>query len=714
MTQTFFFEIYSEEIPARMQKMVVPHAKEVIEQVLSYVGHGEVLVYCAPRRLCVCAKNVDESTQPSVCQKRGPRTDAPAAAIEGFLRANNLKRADLVESNGYFYATVESSAFAFVETIPNVINSFIRAVPWPKSMHWTISDAGSSLRHSRPWVRPVRSLLCLWGNECVPCVIEDWGITASNITYVASQAKSASNATGTTTPISVHSFEHYLELLNENFVIVDYDARQRAIIYACQQALKGKGLEIVPDQALLDEVTGLVDYPFVVVGRIEDKFMHLPTDVLRTSMRVHQKYFATKPIGDKTDALAPYFVAISNRPENETTLRGFENVLLARLSDALFFYNEDLKVPLENNLPKLDHIIFHEKLGTLGQKVRRLRRLVPEMDRSAMLCKLDLVSNMVNEFNELQGIMGAHYAMVQGEPKEVVDAILGHYKGHGDGLPDGGAKLAIADKLDTLVGFLSVGIKPTGSKDPYALRRAALGIIRISINCLQLDLDTMAWAAISGYSDVLSVDADDVFQSLKTFIYERLAVYMKDQEAIRYDIVQSVLDSSHLKCREQNPSASKDERLPNPNLSHGSPIDDATNRERALNIRDLYVRAQSIQRYFETECGDFMQLFTRVNGLISDNNAGNVDPSLFESPTEAHAYSEVLRLCENHSQPSNEYDYIAPMRNIAELKPAIYSMLDAVHVNCDDPVLNKNRQALLGRVMRLYQEVADFSKIEVI
>jgi glycyl-tRNA synthetase beta chain len=683
MKQTFFFEIYSEEIPARMQKLVIPHAKEVIEPLLSNIEHGDVSVFCAPRRLCVYASDVEELTQPSVAQKRGPRVDAPDAAIDGFLRANRIAREDLIELNGYFIANVTSPAVAFADIIPEILNSFIRAVSWPKSMHWTISandDAigNTQMRCSRSWVRPVRSLLCMLEEKCIPCRVDDWGISAKNVTYVAH----TSGANIGKQPVAVNSFEHYIEILTKNFVIIDYDARQRAIVSACQESLEGKGVELVPDQALLDEITGLVDYPFVVVGKIEDEFMHLPADVLQTSMRVHQKYFVTRRIGDRTGSIAPYFVAISNRPQNEITLRGFENVLRARLSDALFFYNEDLKAPLEASLPKLDNIIFHEKLGNLGQKVKRLRRLVPDMDRSAILCKLDLVSNMVNEFNELQGTMGAHYASVQGESQDVVRAIAGHYKGHGDSLPYGGAALAIVDKLDTLVGFLSVGIKPTGSKDPYALRRAALGIIRISINCLQLDLDAMVRAAIEGYSEVVSVNSDEVYQSVKTFIYERLAVYLKDQESFRYDVVQSVLDF-------------------------------AFSRDSSLNIKDIYVRVCAVQHYLENDGGDFMQLFTRINGLVREATATDVDSSLFESPAETQAYAELKGFPEDSSACVEERSYVEFMQNVSKLRPAFDHMLDVVQVNCENLAVRKNRQALLARVLRLYRAISDFSKIEI-
>jgi glycyl-tRNA synthetase beta chain len=662
MAKTFFFEILSEEIPARMQKAAVARAKDVLTNILTgeNVKHGAVFTYCAPRRLCVCVQDTEEASAPCTLKKRGPRKGAPVDAVRKFLVANNVTESDLISDDEYNYAIVHVHSVNFVDKISKIAKAFSQQMPWPKSMCWTLAD----MSLSAPWVRPVRSVLCMWGGECVP--FEMWGLTAANVTYYAEK------------PIVITSFEQYVTALEEYNVVVDYNARQKIVLAVCNEALQSRGAEIIPDPELLDEVTGLIDYPFAVVGKIDDEFMHLPAEVLRTSMRVHQKYFAT---ADANGAIAPYFVAISNQPATETTLRGFENVLRARLSDALFFYNEDLKFPLIDSLPKLNSIIFHEKLGSLRQKVERLKRLVP--DRSATLCKLDLVTNMVGEFNELQGIMGAHYALAQGESAEVAQAIVDHYKGHGDSLPQSalGAKLAVADKLDSLIGFFSVGIKPTSSKDPYALRRAALGIIRISTKCLQVDLEQMLHTSIASYSEFLSINEVDVYTSVVEFIYERFAVYLKEQEGIRYDIVQSV-------------------------LANGASLD----------LKDLLIRCQAIQHYLSD---DFMQLFIRVRGLWQDEASQKVNDQLIECAEEGRAFTEYEN-CAKANQlligedcTHNEQYYSLQMQNIAAMKEAFDDMFSAVQINCENTAARNNRQALLSEVMHLYLQIADFSKIEI-
>jgi glycyl-tRNA synthetase beta chain len=654
----------------------------------------------------------------------------------------------------------------------------------------------------------------LWGDTPILFNIPEWGIsTADAISHAG-------------TKIQIQSFEHYVRALREHGVLVDFDERQRCIVAACQQSLqslqnssnsiKDTAKEILNtaeniqnaaegindtadkltvnlDQALLDEVTGLVDYPFVILGRIDDEYMRLPAEVLITSMKVHQKYFsirrtpkhsdelcpeegnsidskysnniastssssivsthsnsiASTSSDSETKTIAPYYIAISNKPANEIMSRGFSNVLRARLSDAMFFYQEDLKAPMDANAHKLDSIIFHEKLGSLGQKVQRLRKLAPDIDRAAALCKLDLVSNMVGEFDELQGIMGAHYASAQGEPPNVAQAIADHYKGHGNRLPttEEGAKLAVADRVDTLAGFFGVGIKPTGSKDPYALRRAALGIVRISIECVQMDLDSMFHVALDNYAEFLDINKCKTFNELVAFIYERLEVYLRERKALRYDVVQSVMAWGQRQLAEVSGAS---------NVCKHTAI---------LDIRDLFIRASAIQRYLENSQPDLMQLYARVSGLLQsdvpaeflgrkcmdaldgvDSNASNASalnapdmpksnapdvpassapesiiPDLFECPEELAAY-EALVACgaKGHDffsgglAPESSYtleDYTNVMAHIASMRGAFDRMFDAVQINCDNAAVRANRRVMLRRVLRMYGTLADFSRI---
>ncbi|MDR2464125.1 MAG: glycine--tRNA ligase subunit beta [Holosporales bacterium] len=673
--RTFFFEILSEEIPAKMQKSAINKSKEVIGRILKDIDihHEEIYASCTTRRLCICVTGVDEEHEKYVSEKRGPRIDAPRSAIDGFLRSNNLTNADLIEDGGYFCVRIEHKKQQFIDQIPDIVSSFVRAMSWPKSMYWYNHQT-----HTRSWlwVRPVRSVLCLWDSEPVVFNIDGWGITTGNVTYHKGK------------PFIITSFSQYKNVLKDNFVIVDYNERQQAILDACETEIKGKGVSIKYDASLLDEMTGLVDYPFVVVGDIDKSFMHLPADVLSTLMKVHQKYFSTITHNGE---IAPFFIAISNCHTNETVRLGFEKVLRARLSDAAFFYYEDLKSPLEENIKKLDNIVFHEKLGTLGQKVNRLRKLVPEIDRAALLCKLDLVSNMVGEFDVLQGIMGAHYAAKQGETTDVVNAIAEHYKGH-NSLPctSNGARLALADKVDTLVGFFCINIMPTGSKDPFALRRAALGIIRISLAFRHIDLNSMINLALANYSNFLVFDKEQVFKNIVTFIYERLAVYFKEQKSIQHDIIRSVLSFGEMQANK-------------------------------LDIFDLHERAMSIQAYFESGENDFMQLFDRVHGLLSTMSLNAnckmlqnccIRETLFQDTSEIDAYNALTNVMKFFAtirdSEKHTINYTEAIKSVATLKGVFDVMFDSVQINCEDATIRNNRLALLANLWNLYAQIANF------
>lgn len=677
-TKTFFFEIFSEEIPAKMQKTALHLARETIVNIFQdfCVIHGAVYVSCASRRLCICIAHVEEESASLTIEKRGPKRGAPEQAIQGFLRGNNLKKEDLVEKNGYFYAYSTQIGQPFIQKIPKIIQHFIKLMPWPKSLCWTHPQTG---KRTLPWIRPVHSVVCLWDKEPISFDIEEWGIKTGNTTY---GHHFLSNK-----PLKIESFKEYIDLLKKNFVIVDYHERQEALLDACQKKIDIYNVSLKQDLELLDEVTGLIDYPFVVVGHIEDCFMSLPDAVLSTSMRVHQKYFSTLKVDG---SLAPYFVALSNCPvseENSILQRGFEKVLRARLSDAMFFYQEDLKIPLETNASKLDHIVFHEKLGTLGQKIERLVQLAPDIERAIRLCKLDLVSHMVGEFAELQGFMGAHYALKQGESLETSKAISDHYKpiSQNDTLPttENGAKLAIIDRLDSLVGFLGIDIKPTGSKDPFALRRAALGIIRISSECYQFDLMTIMHNTLLNYQKQGINLNPQTLENVTKFIHERLAVYLKDQKKIRYDIIQSVLSYSH-------------------------------KHKNFLNIKDLFIRATILQKYLNSsENKNFMTLFTRIRGLLQDEKSFvDIQESLFEDAIEKKVYKALkdVEICVHNSLDSKNYEGAA--MHIASLKDIFERMFDTIQVHTDRKAVRTNRLSLLTRVQDLFEKIADFEKIQ--
>lgn len=676
-TQPFFLEIFSEEIPAKMQARALKAAAETMTTLLGEVTHGPVSATCASRRLCVAVASIAVESSPVTVEKRGPRTTAPEAALQGFLRGNNVRREELIERDGYFYTMSNIPGRPFIERIPELVRSFVRLIPWPKSMRWAHPQTG---RPTAPWVRPVHAVVCLWGNDPVVFELDDWGLTTGNVTY---GHRFLSNH-----PLTVTSRNQHAAILRENAVIADYAERREAVMKAVADALAPRGLVIKPDEGLLNEVTGLVDQPFVIVGEIEDRFMALPPEVLSTSMRVHQKYFATMraDADPKKPTLAPFFVAVSNQPATDVQKKGFEKVLRARLSDALFFYEEDLKAPLDSLAPKLEHIVFHAKLGTLAQKVDRLAALVkgnPALEHAARLCKLDLVTNMVGEFDELQGIMGTHYALKQGEVPEVALALEDHYRpiGQGGTLPSVGAQLAVADRLDSLVGFLGVGIRPTGSKDPFALRRAALGILRIVLEggedegpslAALIETDRAAYAA-QGFA-LRSEVADDVTQ----FLYERLAVYAREQKGVRYDVVQAVLSFGRKQAN-------------------------------ALDLRDLMQRMAAWQTLPAERISDLRALFIRLKGILSGERVTeNVQEALFRDPHEGALYTALQTTEATVRAALERRDYAAAMTELAELKTPTDAALVAVQVRGSDAEVTQNRLALLTRVMDLFEQIADF------
>ncbi len=676
-TSDFLLEIFSEEIPAQLQVHACDDAKATMLTLLCDldVTAEDIYTTCSSRRLCIFVRGLPIETTSQQVEKRGPRVNAPEAALLGFLKNNHLERSDLIEREGYYYAQLAHPGRPFVDLIPTLVENFTKRMPWPKTMRWALPISG---QRSWPWIRPVRSVLCLWGNQTVAFDLQGWGLSTSNCTrghrFLSKEL------------LKVHSFDQYKDLLKENFVILDHTERRQKLEQAVQDKLVPLHLTLQPDEALWREVIGLVDWPFAIIGNIDPEFMTLPDVVLSTSMRVHQKYFSTR---DADGKLAPYFVALSNVPDtpDQTIKKGFEKVLRARLSDAAFFYKEDLKHPLEDNLPRLDTIVFHEKLGSLGQKIERLAKISPDLERCAHLCKLDLVSHMVGEFDELQGIMGAHYALKQGECEEVSKAIVEHYKpaGANDDLPKTGkgTKLAVIDRLDSLIGFLGVGIIPTGSKDPFALRRAALGILRITLQQPPLDLEPLVTADREAYTQQGFRLAPEVSERLAKFLYERLAAYWKDQCGFRYDIVQSVLTFGLAQPQQ-------------------------------LNFPDLEKRVKAVQAVLnDADNADFMALFIRLKGLIKELSTTHIDEALFEDVSEANLWKSVQFASDQLGTLLQEQEYVAAMMALKQLKPQLDVLLDRVQIYVNDAAIQRNRLSLLSTLLELFHRIAFFGEIQV-
>lgn len=521
-------EIYSEEIPARMQRAALANSQEIISKLLTEQGltFTETGSYIAPQRLAVFAKGLPETTQSLTEERRGPRTNAPEAALAGFLKSTGLTVDQLEIRGDYYYAHIVSAARPVHEMLPDVVHGLLDSMPWPKSMRWHNPQTND---FTRSWIRPIRAITVMLDDKTVSFPVSGLDLTTGNTTFGHRFLKPES--------IQLKGLDHYTNQLREANIIVDFDARRNAVWSSVSAAADTKGLIIQNDEGLLDEVTGLVDFPYAHLGEIDKAFTHLPAEVLSTSMRVHQKYFTLQ---SKDGTIAPYFGVVTNVPtrsDNRLMMDGLERVLRARLSDAAFFYDTDRAIQLADLVKKLDSIVFHEKLGSVGDKVRRLESVAdnPIVKRAAHLCKSDLVTQMVGEFPELQGIMGRIYATLQGENADVALALEEYYQplGPSKATPTAPVSraLALIDKMDTLVGFLGSGIKPTGSKDPLAIRRTALGIIRLIVESEHddIDLNTAINKAIAAYkTQGIELSAKTVEDVLE-FIQLRFQVYIRDR-----------------------------------------------------------------------------------------------------------------------------------------------------------------------------------------
>ncbi len=473
-------ELLSEEIPARMQAQAAKDLERMARERLAAEGllPDALKTFAGSRRLTLVAEGLPEAQKDRHEEVKGPRSNAPEQALEGFLRKTGLTRDQLVERDGVWFAHTHKPGRPTPEIVAEMVESIVRNFPWPKSM---VSGV-SKLR----WVRPLRRILCVFDGQIVPFEID--GIPSGNVTE-------GHRFMGSGQPFTVKDFDAYAEKLEKHYVVLDLQERKDRILEAARTLCFARNLELVEDQGLLDEVAGLVEWPIPVLGDMDPVFLDLPPEVIRTSMRVHQRYFAVRD--PRTGKLAPHFVTVANIDATDggkTIALGNAKVLSARLSDARFFYSEDRRVSLEDRLEKLKGVTFHAKLGAMYERVERLQMmaeaLAPRVGadparavQAARLAKADLTTGVVGEFPELQGVMGGYYATAEGLSPLVAEAIRDHYRpaGASDEVPDRPVTMAVAlaEKLDTLIGFFAIGEKPTGSRDPFALRRAALGVIRI-------------------------------------------------------------------------------------------------------------------------------------------------------------------------------------------------------------------------------------------
>ena len=688
-------EILSEEIPARMQGRAADDLKRLVTAGLKEAGleFSSADSFVTPRRLVLVVDGIPEK-QPDVREeKRGPKADAPDKAIQGFLAANGLT-IDQVERREtdrgtFLFAVVETSGRAAADVLLGIVEGGLAALPWPKSMRW----AGHRVR----WVRPIHSMICLFDGNIVPATFGP--VTAGDATrghrFMAPDI------------FAVSGFVDYRDKLRVAKVMVDAAERRALIADTAATLAADAGLVVKDDPGLLDEVAGLVEWPVVLIGHIDEAFMPLPPEVLTGAMRAHQKYFALlRPDG----GLASRFIVIANMETDDggkAVTAGNERVLRARLSDARFFWDQDRSQTLESRVLKLGERIFHAKLGSDGDKAERLTELAPVIAarisgcdrdlaaRASRLAKADLTSEMVGEFPELQGLMGRYYALKDGEDAAVAEAIATHYSpaGPGDTCPTAPVSIAVAlaDKIDTMVGFFGIDEKPTGSRDPFALRRAGLGVIRLIIeNGLRLPLGETIREAYRLYAKVgtnfhaMGRDEPVVERELLDFLADRLKVHLREQ-GVRHDLVTAIFALG-----------GEDDlvRL----LNRVSALQGFLATEDGGNLLTAYRRASNIVRIEE-----------KKDGVSHD---GPIDPGRLQQAEERALFDRLEAAVPRIDKAVAGDGFAEAMAVLAELRAPVDAFFDKVTVNADDTALRANRLRLLSRIRLALGGVADFSCIE--
>jgi glycyl-tRNA synthetase beta chain len=696
----FLLELFSEEIPARMQARAAEDLKSLVTDALKAAGlaFGRAEAFVTPRRLTLVVDGLP-AVRPDVAEERkGPKVDAPSQAIDGFLKATGLtldqcEQRDTPKGKIWF-ASLTIPGGPTADLLPEVIRKAILGLPWPKSMR----AAEQVVR----WVRPLHHVLALFDGQVVPF---RYDLHKPDIDGSGERAKEAVGSTVghrflAPGRITVGGFNDYRAKLLDAYVVLDREERKALIHEQVEAQAKAAGLTLRDDPGLLEEVAGLVEWPVAYLGRIDDAFMAVPEEVLVTSMRTHQRYFALEG-ADGT--LAARFAVVANtetRDGGATVIDGNERVLRARLSDAKFFWDQDRKTPLEGRVKSLEPIIFHAKLGSVAQKVERMAALAAWLapalgadparaDRAARLAKADLTSEMVGEFPELQGLMGRYYALAQGEPADVAEAVADHYKpvGPGDRCPTAPVSIAVAlaDKLDTLAGFFAIDEKPTGSRDPYALRRAALGVIRLVVeNRAALPLREAFGAACDAYRVEGLRDRAVVVEELLSFIADRLKVAMREK-GVRHDLIDAVF------------SLNQEDNIVDL-LEKVSVLGEFISSDDGANLLIAYRRANNIVKIEKSKTPNEEFVEVRVNLFFKD-----AERVLWEN---LHAVQESIK----YSLKSGSYKLAVEM--LASLRPQVDAFFEDVLVNDERSEIRSNRLALLRGIPAVMNQIADFSKVE--
>ncbi|NGM48640.1 glycine--tRNA ligase subunit beta [Caulobacter sp. 602-2] len=676
-------ELFSEEIPARMQGQAAKDLERMARDHLAAAGFlPEALkTFAGPRRLTLVAEGLPLAQADRKEELKGPRVGAPQQAMDGFLRKAGLTQDQLVEQNGVWMAFVEKKGRPTAEIVAEMVEAIVRGFPWPKSMTW----GTGKLR----WVRPLKRILCVLDREVVPFSID--GIASGDVTE-------GHRFMGAAKPFTAKDFDEYVAGLEAHYVVLDVEERKARILEGCKTLCFARHLELVEDIGLLEEVAGLAEWPTPVLGDMDPSFLDLPPEVIRTSMRTHQKYFAVRKPGEA--GLAPHFITVANieaKDGGKVIAAGNAKVLSARLADARFFWDEDRKAGnFDAWLGKLDGVTFHAKLGTMAQRVERIVALAGEIaplvgadvakaKEAARLAKADLASGMVGEFPELQGLMGGYYAREAGVDGEIAAAIQDHYKPQGpsDAVPTAPVSVAVAlaDKLDTLVGFFNHNEKPTGSRDPLALRRSALGVIRQVLEAkARLSLRSIIKQADEFYApQVGGIGRTDQSADLLAFFADRLKVTLKDQGK-RHDLVDAVF---------------------------------------ALGDDDLVrivARVEALDGFLKTDDGkNLLAGYKRASNILKAEEKkgplpeGQAEEPAADSAAEVGLY-QALRLLDRPLKDAlAKEDFTGAMAQLAELRGPVDAYLDGVFVN--DPEHRDNRLKTLAAVRAAMGQVADFGLV---
>jgi glycyl-tRNA synthetase beta chain len=741
-------EFLSEEIPARMQARAAEDLRKLVTDRLVAAGlaYEGAKAFVTPRRLTLSVHGIP-ARQPDIKEeKKGPRVGAPEGAIAGFLKAAGLKSIKEAkvqpDKKGDFYvAVIDKPGRDAIDVIKDVLHATIATFPWPKSMRWGVQSATQG---SLSWVRPLHSIVATFGPET-----EEPEVVPLDIDGIKGGNETRGHRFMAPAPFKVRRFDDYVAKLEKAKVVLDPARRADMILADAKNLAFAQGYELVEDEGLLAEVAGLVEWPVTLMGSFDQAFLSIPGEVIRATIRNNQKCFVLRD--PQTAKLVNKFILVANEEATDggkAIIAGNERVIRARLSDAKFFYETDLKTRLEGRLPKFEHIVFHEKLGTQAERIARITALAgvlsdiagadrTKAERAAQLCKADLLTEVVGEFPELQGLMGRYYAEAQDEDEAVAHAIEDHYKPKGpdDLVPADPAAMAVAlaDKVDTLVGFWSIDEKPTGSKDPYALRRAALGIIRIVVeNELRLPLRVLFWRHFGSVArdealasaitllhplneQIAKISASDIELAVKleVLVSEKVKTVSKPLlvQAHTYlhqthDLVAFFADRLKVQLREQG--------------ARHDLVDAVFALEGQDDLLMIVRRVEALGKFLDTDDGkNLLAGYKRATNIIRIEEkkdkreyTGAPDPKRYQLPEEK-ALAEAINTAKKEASAAvGKEDFAAAMRAMAKLRPRVDTFFDKVTVNVDDKALRENRLKLLNEIRDATRAVADFSKIE--